>query len=50
MDWEVEKAGVSLSLGSVGPLDEFALFDRALTAEDMPLLHRTLGLLTPLKK
>jgi Concanavalin A-like lectin/glucanases superfamily len=32
MAWDVEKARVYLSLGYVGLLDEFALFDRALTA------------------
>jgi hypothetical protein len=50
MGWDVEKAGVYLSLGYVGLLDEFALFDRALTAEDVGLLHKKPDLLTPLKK
>lgn len=50
MGWDVEKAGVYLSLGYVGLLDEFALFDRALTAEDVSLLHKKPDLLTPLKK
>ena len=50
MAWDVEKAGVYLSLGYVGLLDEFALFDRALKAEDVALLHKKPDLLTPLKK
>jgi hypothetical protein len=50
MDWEVEKAMVYLSLGYVGLLDEFALFNRALTAEDVTLLHKRPDLLAPLKK
>lgn len=50
MGWEVEKAAVFLSLGYVGLLDEFALFDRALTAEDVALLHKRPDLLVPLKK
>ena len=50
MGWDVEKANVFLSLGYIGLLDEFAMFDRALTAEDVALLHKTPGLLTGLKK
>jgi Concanavalin A-like lectin/glucanases superfamily len=50
MGWDVEKAGVYLSLGYVGLLDEFALFDRALTAEEVGILHTKPDLLTPLKK
>ena len=50
MGWDVEKAGVYLSLGYIGLLDEFALFDRALTAEDVGLLHKKPDLLAALKK
>ena len=50
MDWDMEKAGVDLSVGSVGRPDEFAPFDRALAAEDVARLHRKPDLLTPLKK
>jgi hypothetical protein len=50
MGWNVEKANVYLSLGYVGLLDEFALFDRALSAEDVTLLHKKPNLLAPLKK
>jgi hypothetical protein len=50
MGWDVDQAGVYLSLGYVGLLDEFALFDRALTAEDVALLLQKPDLLAALKK
>jgi len=50
MGWDVEKAKVYLSLGYVGLMDEFALFDRALTAEEVALLHAKPNLLSPLKR
>ena len=50
MGWDIEKAGVYLALGYIGLLDEFALFDRALTAEEVALLHKKPDLLAPLKK
>ena len=50
MDWDVEKAAVYLGIGCVGLLDEFALFDLALTAEDVSRLHKKPDLLTSLKK
>ena len=50
MGWDVEKAGVYFSLGYVGLLDEFVLFDRALTADEVSLLHKKPDLLSSLKK
>ena len=50
MGWDVEKAAVYLAIGYVGLLDEFALFDRALTAKDVSRLHKNPDLLTSLKK
>ncbi|HEY3789425.1 MAG TPA: LamG-like jellyroll fold domain-containing protein [Urbifossiella sp.] len=50
MGWEVDKAAVFLCLSYIGMLDEFALFDRALAAEDVALLHKKPGLLSALKK
>ncbi|HJZ53418.1 MAG TPA: hypothetical protein VKE74_00580 [Gemmataceae bacterium] len=50
MGWEIDKAGVYLAVNYIGLLDELALFDRPLTAEEVKLLHRTPGLLAPLKK
>jgi hypothetical protein len=50
MDWDIEKAGIYTAVGYTGLLDEMALFNRALTAEDVTLLHKTPGLLSGLKK
>ena len=50
MGWDIDKANVYVSLGYVGLLDELALFDRALTAEEVTALHTKPDLLAPLKK
>jgi hypothetical protein len=50
MDWDIEKANIYLSLGYVGLLDEFALFDRDLTPEEVTLLHKNPDVLAKLKK
>ena len=50
MDWDVEKAGVYVAVNYVGLLDELALFNRALTADEVTALHKTPGLLSGLKK
>ncbi|HXD87301.1 MAG TPA: LamG-like jellyroll fold domain-containing protein [Urbifossiella sp.] len=50
MGWEPEKASVFLAISYIGLMDEFALFDRALTAQDVALLHKKPDLLTVLKK
>src|SRR5437763_1869033 len=50
MDWELEKAGVYIGVNYVGLLDEFAVFGRALTAEEVALLKAKPGLLAPLRK
>jgi sulfatase modifying factor 1 len=50
MGWDIDKANVYFSLGYVGLLDEFALFDRALTAEEVGMLHKKPDLLSLLKK
>lgn len=49
MDWDVEEAGVYFSINYVGLLDELGLFSRALTADEVRLLHGKPGLLAPLK-
>src|SRR5262249_9320188 len=46
MDWDVEKAGVYTAVGYTGLLDEMALFNRALTQEEVTALHKTPGLLS----
>jgi hypothetical protein len=50
MDWDVEKAGVYVAVNYVGLLDELGLFGRALTADEVRLLHKQPGVLAPLKK
>jgi hypothetical protein len=50
MDWDADKAGVYVAVNYIGLLDELALFDRALTAEEVGLLQRSPTLLTTLKK
>lgn len=50
MDWDIEKAGIYTAVGYTGLLDEMALFNRALTQEDVAALHKSPGLLSGLKK
>ena len=50
MDWDVEKAGIYIAVNYIGLLDEFAVFDRPLSADEIGLLHRKPDLLAPLKK
>ena len=50
MNWDVEKAGIYIAVNYIGLLDEFALFGRELTAAEVALLHKTPGLLVPLRK
>jgi hypothetical protein len=45
MDWDMDKTGIYLALSYIGLLDELALFDRALSAEEVALLHARPGLL-----
>jgi hypothetical protein len=49
MDWDIEKAGVYTAVGYTGLLDEMALFNRALTQEEVTALFRTPGLLSKAK-
>lgn len=50
MGWDIEKAGIYTSINYIGLIDEFALFDKALSAEEVTLLHKKPDLLSPLKK
>jgi formylglycine-generating enzyme required for sulfatase activity len=50
MDWEVEKAGIYVAVNYIGLLDELALFNRPLTADEVTLLHKQPGMLAALKK
>ena len=50
MDWDFEKAGIYVAVNYIGLLDELALFNRAITADEVALLHKaTPGLLSSLK-
>ena len=50
MDWDVEKAGIYVAVNYVGLIDEFAIFDRELSAEQVKLLYEEPGLLAKSKK
>jgi hypothetical protein len=50
MEWDIDKAGIYVAVGYCGLLDEMALFNRALTADEVTALHQTPGLLAALKK
>ena len=50
MDWDIDRAGIYVAVNYIGLLDELALFRRALTAEEVQLLHTKPGLLAPLGK
>jgi formylglycine-generating enzyme required for sulfatase activity len=49
MRWNLEKTGIYLALSYIGLLDEFAVFDRFLSAAEVKLLQREPGLLAELK-
>jgi hypothetical protein len=50
MDWNAHKAGIYVAVNYIGLLDELALFGRALTADEVRMLHGNPGLLAPLKE
>jgi hypothetical protein len=50
MDWDVERAGIYVAVNFIGLLDEFAVFGRPLSAEDVALLHREPGVLAELAR
>jgi hypothetical protein len=50
MGWDVETAGIYVAINYIGLIDEFALFDRALTAGEVAALHKKPDLLSGLKK
>ncbi len=49
MRWNLDKTGIYIALSYIGLMDEFAVFQRALTDEEAALLHRTPDLLAGLK-
>jgi formylglycine-generating enzyme required for sulfatase activity len=50
MDWDLDQAGIYTAVNYVGLLDELALFNRALTAEEVAHLHQNPRALVGLKK
>jgi hypothetical protein len=49
MEWDLEKTGIYVAVNFVGLLDELALFSRALTPDEVRLLHRQPGVLAALR-
>jgi hypothetical protein len=49
MDWDMDKAGIYVGVNFIGLMDEFAVFGRMVTPEEVARLHKSPGLLTPLK-
>jgi hypothetical protein len=50
MDWDLDKAGIYIAVNYLGLLDEFAVFNRPLTAEEVTRLHKEPGVLATLKQ
>jgi hypothetical protein len=50
MKWELDRTGIYIAVNFIGLLDEFALFDRPLTAVEVAGLHQQPGVLASLKK
>ena len=49
MDWELERGGIYIAVNFIGLIDELALFQRALTADEVTRLHAKPGLIGALK-
>jgi hypothetical protein len=49
MNWDIDKAGIYVAISYIGLLDEFAIFDRALSADEVAALQKAPGLLQELK-
>jgi hypothetical protein len=50
MDWDIDKAGIYVAVNYVGLIDEFAVFNQALTTTEISLLHGQPGVLSKLAK
>jgi lysophospholipase L1-like esterase len=44
MDWDMDKAGIYVAVNYIGLLDELAIFNRPLTADEIKTLHAKPGL------
>ncbi len=49
MDWDLDKTGIYIAINYIGLFDEFAVFNRELTAHEVARLHQQPGLLSGLK-
>lgn len=49
MDWDIDQTRIYFAVNFLGLLDELAVFDRPLTADEVALLHKKPGLLSDLK-
>ncbi len=49
MDWDLDQVGIYVAVSYIGLLDELALFNRALTPEEVGRLAKAPALLAPLK-
>jgi len=49
MDWDMDKTGIYVAVNFVGLLDELALFDRALSMDEVALLYGRPGVLSEKK-
>jgi hypothetical protein len=48
MDWDIDQTGIYIAVNYIGLLDEFAIFNRPLTAAEVGRLHQNAGALAPL--
>jgi hypothetical protein len=49
MRWDIDKAGIYVAVNFIGLLDEFAVFARPLTPDEVAMLRREPGVLAPKK-
>jgi hypothetical protein len=50
MDWDLNKTGIYIAVNYIGLIDEFALFNRALTEYEITVLRTQPGVLSSLKR
>jgi hypothetical protein len=50
MDWDLERTGIYIAVNYIGLIDEFALFKRALTEEEIGVLRAQPAELSSLKR
>jgi hypothetical protein len=50
MDWDLEKTGTYVAVNYIGLLDELAVFNRPVTADEVTALQRQPGVLSSLKR